>query len=119
MIPEFLGRLPILVSCDSLDENALADVLWRPKNALTKQYQRLFEMEDVQLRFTDEAVHAIAREAHRRKSGARGLRAIMEEIMLDVMYEIPSTSGVRECVITEDVVVHRQRPLMVREKKAG
>jgi len=119
MIPEFLGRLPILVSCDSLDEAALSDVLWRPKNALTKQYQRLFEMEDVQLRFTDEAVRAIAREAYRRKSGARGLRAIMEEIMLDVMYEIPSTSGVRECVITEDVVVNRQRPLMVREKKAG
>jgi ATP-dependent Clp protease ATP-binding subunit ClpX len=119
MIPEFLGRLPILVSCDSLDEQALADVLWRPKNALTKQYQRLFEMEDVELRFTDEAVRAVAREAHRRKSGARGLRAIMEEIMLDVMYEIPSTSGIHECVITEDVVTHRGRPQMIREKKAG
>ncbi len=119
MIPEFLGRLPIMMSCDSLDENALCDVLWRPKNALTKQYQRLFEMEDVQLRFSEEALRAIAREAHRRKSGARGLRAIMEEIMLDVMYEIPSLSGVRECVITEDVIVSRQRPQLVREKKAG
>ena len=119
MIPEFLGRLPVMVSCDSLDETALCDVLWRPKNALTKQYQRLFEMEDVQLRFTEEALRAIAREAHRRKSGARGLRAIMEEVMLDVMYEIPSLSGVRECVITEDVIVSRQRPQLVREKKAG
>jgi ATP-dependent Clp protease ATP-binding subunit ClpX len=119
MIPEFLGRLPIMMSCDSLDETALCDVLWRPKNALTKQYQRLFEMEDVQLRFSEEALRAIAREAHRRKSGARGLRAIMEEVMLDVMYEIPSLSGVRECVITEDVIVNRQRPQLVREKKAG
>ena len=119
MIPEFLGRLPIIVSCDSLDEKALADVLWRPKNALTKQYQRLFEMEDVQLRFTEDAIAAIAREAHRRKSGARGLRAIMEEIMLDVMYEIPSTTGVRECVINADVITNRQRPQIIREKKAS
>jgi ATP-dependent Clp protease ATP-binding subunit ClpX len=119
MIPEFLGRLPIIVSCDSLDENALADVLWKPKNALTKQYQRLFEMEGVQLRFTEDATIAVAREAYRRKSGARGLRAIMEEIMLDVMYEIPSTTGVRECVINADVVTHRQRPLLIREKKAS
>ena len=119
MIPEFLGRLPIIVSCDSLDEKALADVLWRPKNALTKQYQRLFEMEDVQLRFTEDAIAAIAREAHRRKSGARGLRAIMEEIMLDVMYEIPSTTGVRECVINADVITSRQRPQIIREKKAS
>ena len=108
-----------MVSCDSLDEDALCDVLWRPKNALTKQYQRLFEMEDVQLRFSEEAMRAIAKEAHRRKSGARGLRAIMEEVMLDIMYEIPSMSGVRECVITEDVIVNRQRPQLVREKKAG
>ena len=119
MIPEFLGRLPIIVSCDSLDEKALAEVLWKPKNALTKQYQRLFEMEGVQLRFTEDATIAVAREAYRRKSGARGLRAIMEEIMLDVMYEIPSTTGVRECVINADVVTGRQRPLLIREKKAS
>jgi ATP-dependent Clp protease ATP-binding subunit ClpX len=119
MIPEFLGRLPIIVSCDSLDEKALAEVLWKPKNALTKQYQRLFEMEGVQLRFTEDATIAVAREAYRRKSGARGLRAIMEEIMLDVMYEIPSTTGVRECVINADVVINRQRPLLIREKKAS
>ena len=119
MPPEFLGRLPIIVSCDSLDEKALAEVLWKPKNALTKQYQRLFEMEGVQLRFTEDATIAVAREAYRRKSGARGLRAIMEEIMLDVMYEIPSTTGVRECVINSDVVINRQRPLLIREKKAS
>ncbi len=119
MIPEFLGRLPIIVSCDSLDEAALAEVLWKPKNALTKQYQRLFEMEGVQLRFTEDATIAVAREAHRRKSGARGLRAIMEEIMLDVMYEIPSTTGVRECVINADVVKGLQRPQLIREKKAS
>jgi ATP-dependent Clp protease ATP-binding subunit ClpX len=119
MIPEFLGRLPIIVSCDSLDETALAEVLWKPKNALTKQYQRLFEMEGVQLRFTEDATIAVAREAYRRKSGARGLRAIMEEIMLDVMYEIPSTTGVRECVINADVVTGRQRPQLIREKKAS
>src|SRR3569832_1442805 len=119
MIPEFLGRLPIIVSCDSLDEKALAEVLWRPKNALTKQYQRLFEMEGVQLSFTEDATIAVAREAYRRKSGARGLRAIMEEIMLDVMYEIPSTTGVRECVINADVITNRQRPQLIREKKAS
>ena len=119
MIPEFMGRLPIIVSCDSLDEKALSEVLWRPKNALCKQYQRLFEIEGVQLRFTEDAIFAIAKEAARRKSGARGLRAIMEEVMLDVMYEIPSLTGVRECVVNAEVVVNRSRPLIVKEKKAS
>jgi ATP-dependent Clp protease ATP-binding subunit ClpX len=119
MIPEFMGRLPIIVSCDSLDEKALSEVLWRPKNALCKQYQRLFEIEGVQLRFTEDAIFAIAKEAARRKSGARGLRAIMEEVMLDVMYEIPSLTGVRECVVNAEVVVNRSRPLLVKEKKAS
>ena len=119
MIPEFMGRLPIIVTCDSLDEKALADVLWRPKNAIAKQYQRLFEMENVQLRFTDDAIVAIAKEAYRRKSGARGLRAIMEEVMLDVMYEVPSLTGVRECVVNGEVITNRSRPLLVREKKAS
>ncbi|HNF96395.1 MAG TPA: AAA family ATPase, partial [Pseudomonadota bacterium] len=119
MIPEFLGRLPIIVSCDSLDENALAEVLWKPKNALTKQYSRLFEMEGVKLRFTDDALMAVAKEAYRRKSGARGLRAIMEEVMLEVMYEIPSMTGVRECVINADVITSRQQPQLIREKKAS
>jgi ATP-dependent Clp protease ATP-binding subunit ClpX len=119
MIPEFMGRLPIIVACDELSVDALTEVLWKPKNALARQYERLFEMENVKLRFTEDALSAIAQEAHRRKSGARGLRAILEEVMLDVMYEIPSLTGVRECVVNRDVVVQRERPLLVREKKAS
>jgi ATP-dependent Clp protease ATP-binding subunit ClpX len=117
MIPEFMGRLPILVSCDALDVDALTKVLWQPKNALAKQYQRLFELEGVKLSFTEDALRAIAEEAHRRKSGARGLRAIVEEVMLDVMYEIPSLTGVQECVVTRDVVVHRERPQLIKDTK--
>ncbi|MEO6950805.1 MAG: ATP-dependent Clp protease ATP-binding subunit ClpX [Polyangia bacterium] len=117
MIPEFMGRLPIMVSCDELDVDALTKVLWSPKNALAKQYQRLFELEGVKLSFTDDALHAIAEEAKRRKSGARGLRAIVEEVMLDVMYEIPSMTGVKECVVTRDVVVKRERPELIRDTK--
>src|SRR4029453_2455539 len=119
MCPEVLRRLPILVSCDALDVDALTKVLWQPKNALAKQYQRLFELEGVKLNFTEDALRAIAEEAHRRKSGARGLRAIVEEVMLDVMYEIPSLTGVRECVVNRDGVVTRERPQLVREKKAS
>jgi ATP-dependent Clp protease ATP-binding subunit ClpX len=117
MIPEFMGRLPILVSCDALDVDALTKVLWQPKNALAKQYQRLFELEGVKLSFTEEALRAIAEEAHRRKSGARGLRAIMEEVMLDVMYEIPSLTGVQECVVTREVVINRERPQLIKDTK--
>jgi ATP-dependent Clp protease ATP-binding subunit ClpX len=117
MIPEFMGRLPIIVSCDALDVDALTQVLWKPKNALAKQYQRLFELEGVKLKFTEDALKAIAEEAHRRKSGARGLRAIVEEVMLDVMYEIPSLTGVQECVVTRDVVINRQRPELIRDTK--
>jgi ATP-dependent Clp protease ATP-binding subunit ClpX len=119
MIPEFMGRLPIIVSCDALAVDALTEVLWRPKNALVKQYERLFELEGVKLRVAEDALRAIAEEAYRRKSGARGLRAIMEEVMLDVMYELPSLQGVRECVVTAEVVTERQRPVLVREKKAS
>jgi len=119
MIPEFMGRLPIIVSCDALGVDALTEVLWKPKNALAKQYERLFEMESVKLRFTEDALRAIAQEAHRRKSGARGLRAIIEEVMLEIMYEIPSLTGVRECVVNAEVVVNRQRPVLIREKKAS
>jgi ATP-dependent Clp protease ATP-binding subunit ClpX len=117
MIPEFMGRLPIIVSCDALDVDALTEVLWKPKNALAKQYQRLFELEGVKLRFSEDALRAIAEEAHRRKSGARGLRAIVEEVMLDVMYEIPSMTGVSECVVTRDVVINRERPQLIRDTK--
>jgi ATP-dependent Clp protease ATP-binding subunit ClpX len=116
MIPEFMGRLPIIVSADELNVDSLTEVLWKPKNALARQYERLFDIEGVKLRFTDDALKAVAEEAYRRKSGARGLRAILEEIMLDVMYEIPSMTGVTECVVNRDVVVSRQRPQLVREK---
>lgn len=119
MIPEFLARLPILVSCHGLNEEALAEILWRPKNALMKQYQRLFSMEGIQLRFTDEAIRALAREAFRRQSGARGLRALLEEFMLDIMYELPSLSGIQECIIDENVVLQRQKPHLVHIQKAS
>jgi ATP-dependent Clp protease ATP-binding subunit ClpX len=99
--------------------DALTEELWKPKNALAKQYERLFELEGVKLRFTEDALRAIAEEAHRRKSGARGLRAIVEEVMLDVMYEIPSLTGVRECVVNAEVVTQRGRPVLIREKKAS
>jgi ATP-dependent Clp protease ATP-binding subunit ClpX len=119
MIPEFMGRLPIIVSCDQLNVDALTEVLWKPKNALARQYQRLFDMEQVKLRFTQDALRAIAEEAFRRKSGARGLRAILEELMLDVMYEIPSLDGVKECVVDRSVVESRKRPELVFENKAA
>ncbi|MFQ5912280.1 MAG: ATP-dependent Clp protease ATP-binding subunit ClpX [Nitrospinota bacterium] len=117
LIPEFVGRLPVIAYLDELDEDALVRVLTEPKNALSKQYRKLFEFEKVTLRFTDEALRAVAREALKRKSGARGLRSILEEIMLDTMFEIPSRADVKECVITEDVVYHREPPLLVYEKK--
>jgi len=119
MIPEFMGRLPIIVGADELNVDDLAQILWKPKNALSKQYERLLEMEGVKLRFTEDALRSVAEEAGRRKSGARGLRAILEEVMLDVMYEIPSLSGVTECVVTRDVVVSRSRPQLIKEKKAS
>jgi ATP-dependent Clp protease ATP-binding subunit ClpX len=119
MIPEFMGRLPVIVSCDALDVDALTEVLWKPRNALSRQYQRLFDMEGVKLTFRPEALRAIAEEASRRDSGARGLRAILEEVMLDVMYEIPSLPGVKECVVTREVVESRGRPELVLEKAAS
>ena len=119
MIPEFMGRLPIIVAADELDVDALIEVLYRPKNALARQYERLFELENVKLSFTDDALRAIAEEAHRRKSGARGLRSILEEIMLDVMYEIPSMTGVSECIVNRAVVEKREPPVLIREKKAS
>ncbi|MCX7823716.1 MAG: ATP-dependent Clp protease ATP-binding subunit ClpX [Syntrophobacterales bacterium] len=115
MIPEFVGRLPVIATLDELTEEEMVRILVEPKNALVKQYQKLFEMENVKLRFTDPALRAIAQEALRRKSGARGLRAIMESIMLDVMYEIPSIRGVRECVVDEDVVLRGQKPMLIFE----
>ena len=119
MIPEFVGRIPIVVSCDDLDVDSLTKILWKPKNALIRQYQRLFEMEGVRLRVTREAMRAVADEAYRRKSGARGLRSIIEEVMLDVMYELPSLEGIVECVIDETTIIDRSRPKLIREKKAS
>lgn len=117
-IPEFIGRLPVIATLDDLDEAALVAILREPKNALIKQYQKLFELEKVKLRFTEGALVAIAREALKRKAGARGLRAILESIMLDIMYEIPSQSNIRECIINEDTILKKEKPIVLYEKKA-
>jgi ATP-dependent Clp protease ATP-binding subunit ClpX len=118
LIPEFIGRLPVIATLGELNIDALVDILKKPKNALVKQYQKLFEFENVKLRFTEGALMSIAKEAVKRKSGARGLRAIMENIMLDVMYEIPSQTNIRECIISEEVVVHHESPILLYEKEA-
>ncbi len=116
LIPEFLGRLPVIATLNELAVSSLIRILTEPKNALVKQYQKLFEMEGVNLRLTDSALAAIADEAVKRKSGARGLRAIMESCMLDIMYKIPSTENVKECVIGEDVVLHKEEPILLYEQ---
>ncbi|MET0151702.1 MAG: ATP-dependent Clp protease ATP-binding subunit ClpX [Candidatus Binatia bacterium] len=116
MIPEFIGRLPVIATLEELDEGALVRILREPKNALTRQYQKLFEMENVHLRFTEGALAAISNEALKRRSGARGLRAILENIMLDVMFEIPSQPTIKEVVISEEVVRNREHPLVVYQK---
>ncbi len=116
-IPEFIGRLPVLATLDDLDEKALVDILTKPRSALVKQYQRLFELEKVKLSFTPGALEAVAKEAMRRKSGARGLRSILEDVMLDIMYEVPSQSGIREVVINEEVIAKRAQPLRVYDAK--
>jgi ATP-dependent Clp protease ATP-binding subunit ClpX len=113
MIPEFLGRLPVIATLDELSADSLIRILTEPKNALLKQYQKLFEMEDVHLRLTDSALKAIAHEAINRKSGARGLRAIMESCMLEIMYEIPSMENVKECVIGEEVIFRKEKPILL------
>ena len=118
MIPEFVGRVPVLATLDELDEPTLIAILTEPKNALVKQYQRLFQMENVALKFTEGSLFAIARQALQRKTGARGLRSIMEEIMLDVMYEIPNKTNIKECIISEEVVSGRKPPILVYETDA-
>ncbi|MGC2062839.1 MAG: ATP-dependent Clp protease ATP-binding subunit ClpX [Thermodesulfovibrionales bacterium] len=118
LIPEFVGRLPVFTSLEELDEPSLVRILIEPKNALVKQYQKLLSFDNVRLKFTDSALSAIARKAVQRKSGARGLRAILEEIMLEVMYEIPSQKGIKECLITEDTVVKKEKPILIYEKQA-
>ncbi len=117
MIPEFVGRVPVVASLNELDEEALVEILREPKNALIKQYQKLFDFENVKLKFTDGALRDISLEAIQRKMGARGLRAILEEVMLDVMYEIPSRKNVRVCVINEEVIRKREKPILELEKE--
>jgi len=113
LIPEFVGRLPVLATLDDLDEGALVEILTKPKNALVKQYQRMFEMEETRLAFTDGAMESIARRAVDRKTGARGLRSIMENILLDTMYELPSLEGVEEVVINREVAEEHAKPLYI------
>jgi len=113
LIPEFVGRLPVIATLEDLDEGALMDILTKPKNALVKQYQRLFEMEDVSLTFSEDALKSVSRKAIARKTGARGLRSIMEAILLDTMFELPTLAGVEEVVINGEVVEGRARPLFI------
>src|SRR2546425_1055822 len=116
MIPEFVGRLPMLATLDDLTEEDLVTILTQPKNALVKQYQKLFEMERVKLSFTKEALRSIAHEAMRRKAGARGLRAIMENAMLDIQYDVPYRDSIKECKITEGVILRGEEPTLLFEK---
>ena len=117
LIPEFVGRLPVLATLEDLDEAALVTILTEPKNALVKQYQRLFELEDVKLKFTDDALTAIAKRAIMRKTGARGLRSIMEDILLNTMFDLPSTEGVEEVVVNEEAVTPEAQPLMIYSER--
>ncbi len=113
LIPEFIGRLPMIAVLDDLTEGALVKILVEPKNALTKQYKKLFDMENVQLRFSEGALLAVAKQAIERKAGARGLRAILESIMLDVMYDVPSEPDIKEVIVSEDTVIKGEKPLIV------
>lgn len=113
LIPEFVGRLPVLATLEDLDEDALVTILTKPKNALVKQYQRLFELEDAKLSFTDDALIAIAKKAIERKTGARGLRSILEDILLDTMFELPGLDDVDEVVVNEEAVTSDANPLMI------
>ena len=116
LIPEFVGRVPISVSLEGLDEDALIRILKEPKNALVKQYQKLFELDDVKLTFEEDAIRAIAKQAFERKTGARGLRSIMEKVMMDVMFNIPSDDTIEECVITKEAVDGTSKPLVIHQE---
>jgi ATP-dependent Clp protease ATP-binding subunit ClpX len=113
LIPEFVGRVPITVTLDGLDRDALVRILKEPKNALVKQYKKLFALDEVDLSFEDDAVEAIADQAFERKTGARGLRSIMEQIMMDVMYRIPSDDNIAKCVITKASVLGQEKPTLI------
>ena len=112
LIPEFVGRVPVVVSLDSLDEEALVRILKEPKNAIIKQYQALFGLDEVALEFTDEAVEAVAHKSFERKTGARGLRSILESVMNEVMYEIPSDETISKCILTKEAVEGSAKPLL-------
>src|SRR5699024_9957525 len=125
LIPEFIGRLPVIATVDSLDKEALVEILTEPRNALTKQYTKLFEIDDVELEFAEDAVEAMAELAMLRGTGARGLRAIIEEVLLNVMYEVPSREDVAKVVVTRETVEDNVNPTLVphteqrRDKKAS
>ena len=119
LIPEFVGRLPVIATLQDLDESALVQILTSPKNALVKQYQRLFEMEGVELTFTEEALTAIARKAISRKTGARGLRSILEDVLLDPMFDLPGMEGVQEIVVNDDVIEGKAKPLYIYAEKSA
>jgi len=118
LIPEFVGRLPVTATLEDLDIGALVQILREPKNALVKQYGKLFDMENVELSFTDDALEAVAKKAIQRKTGARGLRSILEAILLDTMFDLPSLEDVSEVVVDKDVVEGRKEPVRVIESKA-
>jgi len=118
LIPEFVGRFPVIATLHDLKENDLVKILVEPKNSVVRQYQKLFKMEGVELKFTDGALHLIAQEAIRRNTGARGLKSIIEDILLDIMFVLPELEGVKECVINEDVILKHEQPLIVYERKA-
>jgi ATP-dependent Clp protease ATP-binding subunit ClpX len=118
LIPEFIGRLPVISTLNELTQDDLIKILVEPKDAIIRQYQKLFELEDVKLKFTEGALRAIAKLSVQRKSGARGLRAILENTMLDIMYELPSIHNVKECVISEEVVLNKEKPILLFEKKS-
>jgi len=119
LIPEFIGRLPVIATLGELDEPALVEILIKPKNALTKQFKKLFEFDGVQLEFEEGAIEAIAREAIKRNTGARGLRAILEQSMLDIMYDIPAKADVKKCIITQNVITKGERPVLVLSDEAA
>ncbi|OFX07591.1 MAG: ATP-dependent protease ATP-binding subunit ClpX [Alphaproteobacteria bacterium RIFOXYD12_FULL_60_8] len=119
LIPEFVGRLPVIATLEDLDEAALMEILTEPKNALTKQYQRLFEMENIHLSFQDEALRSISKKAIVRKTGARGLRSIMENILLDTMFDLPGMTDVEEVVVNKEVVENKSAPLLIYSDRAG
>ena len=113
LIPEFIGRVPVMAALDTLDEKALVDILSKPRNALTKQYKKLFEIDDVELEFEPEALEVIAKKSFERKTGARGLRAICEDIMMDAMYEAPSDLTVVKCIITKEAAEGTEKPKLI------